>query len=143
MCRHPVADDVEQCYDEFVNPNHGGRPTPNREPGSLYDSSSCHEHTEMLYWSDLRIVDKIFSVKKDTICMVIFNNLSGVTYRVSLKKLGTIDGLKRLFYMTTADEFDTKKKLSVMEASPTDYEVGALKNKKDKSYALDKPCNFT
>ena len=96
----------------------------------------------MVYWSELRLVDEIFNVNKNTICMVIFNNLSGVTYRVSISKLGNIHDQKRLFYMSTADEFGNKKKLSVIENSATDYEVGHAA-KKSKSYALDKPCNVT
>lgn len=44
--------------------------------------------------------------------------------------------------MSTADEFGNKKKLSVIENSPTDYEVGKAE-KKSNSYALDKPCNLT
>ena len=41
--------------------------------------------------------------------MIMMNNLSGVTYRVVITKIGDLDPLKRLFYMTTADEAANKK----------------------------------
>ena len=63
----------------------------------------------MLYWSDLRIVDKQFTIKQNSICQVIFNNLSGVTYKVRITKASTPDPMGRLFYMSTADEFEKRK----------------------------------
>ena len=92
MCRHPVSTDVEDCFDPVVNPQYGNRPEPILDPSALFGGGSeCHEHTEMVYWSDLRVVDKIFKIKTNNICMVIFNNLSGVTYRVAITKLGAIN----------------------------------------------------
>lgn len=107
-----------------MNPTYGGRPAPVYDSGSLYDKEGCHDHTEILFQSDIRRLHKIFTVKKGSFCVINVNNLSGVTYKVSLLKLPKQHVSKRMFFLNHTDESWHNTNVLKMVESKNNIEIG-------------------
>ena len=119
-CRTPIADTPAMCSDGEINPDHYGVKTPL----SVFDTS-CNKDIFLRYDNPQELVINTHNVKKDRLCLIKINNLSGRTHRLSIMPKQTSPELY-LFLLNNTDQIYWKTIKNMEDPITGSNEPGAV-----------------